>query len=65
MTYMMILDDGETFSSLKGCKIVKVPNGWDTEQVEAALSEGNQELVVVHQFRDSDIAALGWNTPTD
>ena len=46
--HVMILNDGETFTSLKGCKIVEVPDKMDTQDVEEALKD--KALKVVHQF---------------
>jgi hypothetical protein len=40
--FLMVLNDGETFTALSGCKILRCPNDWDTAQVEAAL-RGNVE----------------------
>lgn len=39
---VMVLNDGETFTALNGCKILLCPTAWDTDQVEAAL-RGNVE----------------------
>jgi hypothetical protein len=36
---IMVLDDGETFSSLEGCRIFDVPAQWGTEEIEEALAE--------------------------
>ena len=54
---MMVLDDGETYSGLHGCRIIFIPDDWDTEQIEEALEEirrGNSELrekCVVTEFK--------------
>ena len=36
---MMVLNDGATFTNLKGCCIVSVPADWDTTQIEDALRD--------------------------
>jgi hypothetical protein len=36
---IMVLEDGETFSDLKGCRIFDVPVEWGTEEIEEALAE--------------------------
>lgn len=36
---IMVLEDGETFSDIEGCRIFDVPAEWDTEEVEDALAE--------------------------
>lgn len=36
--YLMILNDGETYTNLEGCQIVAVPDDFDMEAVEEALS---------------------------
>ena len=33
----MVLNDGETFTSLSGCKIVEVNSDFENDQIEAAL----------------------------
>jgi hypothetical protein len=36
---ILVLDDGETFSPLKGCRVYEVPAEWGTEEIEEALAE--------------------------
>jgi hypothetical protein len=48
--YIMVLEDGRTFSSLYGCAIWEVPEDWETERIEAALKgdpheEGDEQLI--------------------
>jgi hypothetical protein len=50
LAYYMILSDGETFTDLAGCKIIAVPDNWDTDKIEEALGEDDDELVVVTEF---------------
>lgn len=37
---IMVLSDGETFSTVDGCAIYEVPDGLDTEGIEAVLADG-------------------------
>lgn len=41
MSYIMVLNDGETFTDLAGCRIVEVPDNWETEEIEEALESIN------------------------
>jgi len=34
---IMVLNDGTTFTSLEGCKIVNVPDHYDTDDIEEGL----------------------------
>lgn len=34
---IMVLNDGETFSELDGCKMITVPDGWSSEEIEPLL----------------------------
>lgn|GEM_PF-3172829 len=34
-----VLSDGETFSTLAGCRVFEVPADWDTEPIEEVLAE--------------------------
>jgi hypothetical protein len=36
---ILVLNDGETFSELNGCRVYEVPAEWETEEVEKALAE--------------------------
>jgi hypothetical protein len=36
---LMVLSDGETYSELEGCKIVRIPDNVDTEDVESLLKK--------------------------
>jgi len=36
---ILVLDDGETFSPLAGCRVYEVPAEWGTEEIEEALPE--------------------------
>lgn len=49
---IMVLNDGETFSGLDGCKILKVPDGLDVrvdlDEVESMVKSG--ELDVLEEF---------------
>lgn len=46
---IMVLNDGETFSALEGCRIYSVPDDMDTEDIEHALSE--DELKEMARFK--------------
>lgn len=39
----MVLDDGETFSCLGGCRIVEVPDEWTNDSIESALREDDDD----------------------
>lgn len=47
MPKIMVLNDGETFTNLKDCAIVDVPDEWDNEQIEAALPHMNGSLLSI------------------
>ena len=55
--HLMLLDDGETYSGLYGCRVIYVPDDWDADQIDGALEEirrGNAELrekCVVTEFK--------------
>lgn len=34
--FLMVLQDGTTFTSLEGCKIVEVPDDWDEDYLPEA-----------------------------
>lgn len=38
-TRIMVLEDGESYSDIEGCRIFDVPTEWDTEEIEDALAE--------------------------
>lgn len=42
--YLMVLNDGETYTNLEGCMIVRVPDYRDMEGIE-------EELKVIHNQR--------------
>lgn len=37
--YIMVLQDGETFTGLEGCTIVSVPSDLDGEEIEEQLED--------------------------
>lgn len=37
MNYIMVLNDGETFTNLEGCYIAAMPDDFDIEDMEEAL----------------------------
>lgn len=39
MGHILVLNDGETFSSLNGCTIFAIPDDWDTDRIEQALAD--------------------------
>ena len=57
MAIIMVLNDGETFTTLDGCRMIQVPDDWDTDQIEKALHEdfGDPEphpnLMVLCEFQ--------------
>lgn len=50
----MVLNDGETFTALDGCRVVEVPDGAAADEIEALLHSRPQTMTV---FRDG--APLG------
>lgn len=44
-SYVMVLNDGETFTNLKGCAIVGIPSDIPEDEVETYLKEGKGEYV--------------------
>ena len=44
---IMVLNDGETFTSLNGCQIIEVPENMSTDEVEESLKEENDKIRVV------------------
>lgn len=56
--YILVFPDGETFNTLRGCTIQKVPDGLDIEQVEEELSEDRGELVACLSDSPEFIEAL-------
>lgn len=46
----MVLNDGETFTSLDGCAIVSVPDGWH----ESYIDFSNPDIKVITNFNDND-----------
>jgi hypothetical protein len=48
MAYIVVLNDGETYSDLDGARVYEVPNNWDGEDIEAMLygtKESEREYV--------------------
>ena len=52
----MLLNDGERFTALAGCKIVDVDDALDGAEVDAAIKAGR--CVVVREFDGSDAGPL-------
>lgn len=50
--YIMVLEDGETFTALEGCAIWKVNDDLEAEDVEFALQlpEGSPDIELVMTF---------------
>ncbi len=46
MKQIMVLSDGQTFSGLYGCHIVEVPDEYDIDEIEEALSEMAKDVAV-------------------
>jgi len=40
---IMVLNDGETFTSIAGCQIVEVDDSFSTDDIEEALNKMNKE----------------------
>jgi hypothetical protein len=40
-SFYMVLQDGETFTGLRGCSIVRCPDAWNTAAIEHALNDEN------------------------
>lgn len=62
MKQIMVLDDGETFSGLDGCRIVSVPDEWTFEDTEEALEvlsgEQNETLRPTDEAEMNRLLAL-------
>ena len=57
MKFIMVLNDGETFSSLDGCSIVGIPDHFQLEETEEALDTLNShgdsvDIQVITVFQD-------------
>jgi hypothetical protein len=52
----MVLNDGETFTALAGCKIVDVEETLDGDEVDAAIKAGH--FIALLEFDDFDAGAL-------
>jgi len=48
---IMVLNDGDTYSDLYGCKIVDIPDGIDGDEIESVLKESPN---VLKTFGDDD-----------
>lgn len=58
--FIMVLDDGETYSSLKGCKVLMVPKGRLGERRRKApalegirIRQGGRVLKPIHAHRQA------------
>jgi hypothetical protein len=40
-TFYMVLQDGQTFTGLDQCQIIRCPDAWNTEAIEHALHDEN------------------------
>jgi len=49
---VIVLNDGETFTSLDGCRIIEVPDDWITEDIEDALLDGSEQGRTICTFTD-------------
>ena len=55
--FYMVLDDGETYSGIYGCRIIQLPDLFTPDQIEDALDEirhSDEEFIrkhVVTEFR--------------
>ncbi len=47
MNYIMVLNDGETFTNLENCYIRSVPDNFDTEQIEEVLDNPDDDYHLV------------------
>lgn len=54
MNYIMVLNDGETYTNLEGCAVVAVPDGADTESIERQLDADDGTDFVLAFGADSD-----------
>lgn len=70
MQYIMVLNDGETFTNLEGCAILAVPDGLDTDQIETIMemdSDQGMKFPQVASFSERAglpflvIESLAWN----
>ena len=55
--YVMVLNDGETFTNLDGCFIVEVPEGVDIETFEHDVLPDAEALVLF--LSDTDLRHVG------
>jgi len=53
---IMVLNDGETFTSLNGCSIYEVPNNASTEEIESALQ--NVRMAIQNDLQDIKIRKI-------
>lgn len=53
----VILNDGETFSGVAGCKLVAVADGIAGDDVDAAIKAGAYTLL--HEFRGDEAEPVG------
>lgn len=51
---IMVLNDGETFTSLDACAIYEVPNDLDTDEIERALRDDSDEITRIVHFTDPE-----------
>ena len=49
MTYVMVLNDGETFTALAGCSIQSIPDHVYDDDIDAAIKEGVCEIVTTFE----------------
>lgn len=57
---IMVLSDGETFSSLDGCAIYEVPDELEIEEIETLLADDiGENLVLVQRFGRGEEYAPG------
>jgi hypothetical protein len=49
--YLMVLEDGETFTQLDGCKIVEVPDEFERDY----LDHMEKVVVLFYTYKDRDV----------
>lgn len=55
--YVMVLQDGETYSGLDGCTIIAVPAGWDGDDIGEYLDRAVSEQPEIN-FTEAEHAVM-------
>jgi hypothetical protein len=53
---LMVLNDGSTYTDLDGCKMIEVPDNYESEDIEASLrNDKGYEYTVIADFTQSEV----------